>query len=60
MKKIENRGFTFRNIGLLILLLSCCFFFTSGLIYMVNNNPMWFSRAAVASIILGLYLNADK
>ncbi len=60
MKTIEKGGNPMRNAGLLLLLLNMFFFYTSAITYIIQGNELWFSRAAVASILLGLYLIADK
>jgi len=60
MKQIDKGGSSLRNIGILLLLIHLIFFYISASIYMFQNNELWFSRAAVASILLGLYLIADR
>ena len=60
MKSIEKGGNPMRNAGLLLLLLNMFLCSISAMIYVFQNNELWFSRAALASILLGLYLIADK
>lgn len=60
MKQIHKGGNPMRNLGLILLLLHMTFFYISAGVYMSQNNPEWFPRAAIGSILLGLYLIADK
>lgn len=60
MKQIHKGGNSTRNLGLLLLLIHLFFFYVSAIIYIFQNNELWFSRSAIASILLGLYLIADR
>jgi len=60
MRPIDKGGNPIRNAGLFMLLIHLLFFYTSSIIYMSQGNELWFSRFALASILLGLYLIADK
>ena len=60
MKQIHKGGNPMKNLGLLLLLIHILFFYVSATIYIFQGNELWFSRAAIASILLGLYLIADK
>ncbi len=60
MVEVHKGGNGMRNLGLIILLLIILMSFTSSVFHAVSGNPEWFSRMALGSILLGLYLIADK
>lgn len=60
MKPVHKGGNPLRNLGLLVLIASSLAFFMSGFIYGIQGSELWFSRMAIASILLGLFLIADK
>jgi hypothetical protein len=56
----ERAGNSRRNLGLFTLLAAIIISFISYMIYMFEGDEKWFSRFALFSILLGLYLIADK
>ena len=60
MRKVDEGGNPRRNLGILLLLLLMTISFIISFIYFSQGDERWFSRMALAAVLLGLYLNADR
>jgi len=60
MRKVHEGGNAYRNIGIIILIVFALLNFVSAFIYGIQDNEKWFSRMALGSILLGLFLIADR